>query len=214
MSAIIRSLDDIAAGLTALAGQDPLIARLCDICDLPPLRRSEGGFAALVSIIVSQQVSVASGRAIEARTRQALAPLTAERLMAATDDEYRAGGLSAPKIRAMRALAQAVAAGLDLEGLALRPADEAHAALTAVKGIGPWTADIYLMFCLGHADAFAAGDLALQEALKLALDLPERPAPAALLAHAERWRPWRGVAARLLWAYYAHRKAGREGAPG
>jgi len=90
---------------------------------------------------------------------------------------------------------------------------KAHARLTAVKGIGPWTADIYLMFCLGHADAFAAGDLALQEAARLAFDLEARPTARVLAELAERWRPWRGVAARLLFAYYAKTKQGRVGAP-
>ena len=86
-------------------------------------------------------------------------------------------------------------------------------ALTGISGIGPWTADIFLMFCLGRADAFASGDLALQIAAQWATGLDERPGPAALLDLAERWRPWRGVAARLLWAYYAAVKDGRSGIP-
>ena len=118
-----------------------------------------------------------------------------------------------PKIRTLRALATAIDEGLDLDGLAALSADKAHARLTAVKGIGPWTADIYLMFCLGHADAFAAGDLALQEAARLAFDLEARPTARVLAELAERWRPWRGVAARLLFAYYAKTKQGRVGAP-
>ena len=92
------------------------------------------------------------------------------------------------------------------------PADEAHALLTALKGIGPWTADIYLLFCLGHPDAFPAGDLALQEAARIAFGLEARPGAKELIALAERWRPWRGVAAKVLWAYYRLAKA-REGAP-
>ena len=105
-----------------------------------------------------------------------------------------------------------MAAGLPLERLGELGADEAHALLTTVKGIGPWTADIYLLFCLGHADAFPAGDLAVQEAARLALALPARPPEKELLALAERWRPWRGVAAKVLWAYYRLAKS-REGAP-
>ena len=97
---------------------------------------------------------------------------------------------------------QAVAGGLDLEGLAEIDAEEAHKALVALKGIGPWTADIFLLFCLGHADAFPAGDLAVQESARIALGLRKRPDAKALTKIAEAWRPWRGVAAHLLWAYY------------
>ena len=85
-------------------------------------------------------------------------------------------------------------------------ADDAHAALTAVHGIGPWTADIYLLACLGHADAWPAGDLALQEAVKLLLDLKTRPTTKEMGPLADPWRPWRAVAARLLWSYYRARK--------
>jgi DNA-3-methyladenine glycosylase II len=169
----------------------------------PPLRRREPGFAGLAAIIVSQQVSVASANAIFGRLEARIAPLDAIRLAAATEDDLRACGLSSPKIRALRAVAEAVAdRGLDLAGLARLDAEDAHAALVAVKGVGPWTADIFLLFCLGHPDAFPAGDLALQEAAKLALGLKTRPDAARLERIAERWRPWRGVAARMLWAYY------------
>ena len=169
----------------------------------PPLRRREPGFAGLAAIIVSQQVSVASASAIFGRLEARVAPLEAARLAAATDEDLRGCGLSAPKIRALRAVAEAIAEGrLDLEGLSALDAEDAHRALVAVKGIGPWTADIFLLFCLGHPDAFPAGDLALQEAAKLALALKTRPDAARLERIAERWRPWRGVAARMLWAYY------------
>ena len=108
----------------------------------------------------------------------------------------------------MRALAAAVVeGGLDLASMAALDAEDAHKALITVKGVGPWTADIFLLFCLGHPDAFPAGDLALQEAAKLALNLKRRPDAARLERIAERWRPWRGVAARMLWAYYRGVKA-------
>jgi DNA-3-methyladenine glycosylase II len=120
----------------------------------------------------------------------------------------RACGLSNAKIRALRAVAKAVIEdGLDLEALGALDAEDAHKALVAVKGVGPWTADIFLLFCLGHADAFPAGDLALQEAAKLALNLKQRPDSGRLERMAERWRPLRGVAARMLWAYYRGVKA-------
>ncbi|MGL4974691.1 MAG: DNA-3-methyladenine glycosylase family protein, partial [Bosea sp. (in: a-proteobacteria)] len=108
-------------------------------------------------------------------------------------------------------IAAAIDSGvLNLDALADMPADAAKAQLTAVKGIGPWTADIYLMFCLGHADAFAPGDLALQEAARIGFNLKKRPNPKEMAKIAENWKPHRGVAARLLWAYYAVVKT-REG---
>jgi DNA-3-methyladenine glycosylase II len=188
----------------ALRGKDPeLVERLLSVGGLPPLRRREPGFAGLAAIIVSQQVSVASASAIFRRLEARLAPLEAVRVAAATEEELRGCGLSTPKIRALRSLSEAVAAGgLDLAGLAALDAEEAHEKLVAVKGVGPWTADIFLLFCLGHPDAFPAGDLALQEAAKLALGLRARPDAARLERIAERWRPLRGVAARMLWAYY------------
>ncbi|MEE2474355.1 DNA-3-methyladenine glycosylase 2 family protein, partial [Pseudomonas aeruginosa] len=121
-------------------------------------------------------------------------------LAAADDEALRACGLSAPKMRTLRAGAQAIVAGeLDLDALAGASAEEAHAALTSIKGVGPWTADIYLLFCLGHPDAFPAGDLALQEAARIAFRMRKRPDARKLEALARKWRPWRAVAARLLW---------------
>ncbi len=112
-------------------------------------------------------------------------------------------GLSAPKIKSIREIGKAVAKGkIDLTQVGNMEADLAHAALTALHGVGPWTADIYLLFCLGHADAFPAGDLAVQEAARIALNLRKRPDAKRLTKIAQAWRPWRGVAAHLLWAYY------------
>ncbi len=195
---------DLREATEALRGIDPeLVDKLVAIGGPPPLRRREPGFAGLAAIIVSQQVSVASASAIFDRLQARLAPLEAHRVAAATEDELRGCGLSTPKIRALRALSAAVATGaLDIAGLAALDAEEAHAQLVAVRGVGPWTADIFLLFCLGHPDAFPAGDLALQEAAKLALGLKTRPDAARLERIAERWRPWRGVAALMLWAYY------------
>ena len=122
-------------------------------------------------------------------------------------------GLSSPKIRAFKEIARAVERGhLALATLGDLAAEDAHAALTKVHGIGPWTADIYLLTCLGHADAWPAGDLALQEAARLAFGLRARPTAKEMMPLAEPWRPWRGVAARMLWTYYRAVK-GREGAP-
>lgn len=194
------ALEDATAQLLRL---DPeVVERMIAVGGPPPLRRREPGFAGLAAIIVSQQVSVASANAIFARLEGELAPLCAAGVLAADDAALRRCGLSLPKMRALRALAEASAGGLDLERLGGLDARDAHEALIAVKGVGPWTADIFLLFCLGHPDAFPAGDLALQEAARLALNLKTRPDARRLERIAERWRPLRGVAARLLWAYY------------
>jgi DNA-3-methyladenine glycosylase II len=203
--------DEIALREAAarLRAKDPeLIDRLIAIGGPPPLRRREAGFAGLASIIISQQVSTASATAIFGRLQARFLPLEAAEIAKATDEDLRACGLSNAKIRTLRVLAQAIVGdGLDLKGLGGLDAEDAHKALVSVKGIGPWTADIFLLFCLGHPDAFPAGDLALQEAAKIALNLKRRPDAARLERIAERWRPLRGVAARMLWAYYRGVKA-------
>ncbi len=200
-----------AAGLDALASLDAdFMTRLDAVASRPALRRREPGFEGLAAIIVSQQVSTASANAIFAKVKANFPSLDAAAIAAAVDEDLRACGLSGPKQRTLRAIAAASAEGrLDFEALAHAEADTAHAVLCAIKGIGPWTADVFLLFCLGHADAFPAGDLALQEGAKLALDLAERPDAKALTQLAERWRPLRGVAAHCLWAYYgaARRRA-------
>lgn len=197
--------------MAALATLDPAWEPIIARTGIPPLRRRDSGFISLASIIVSQQLSVASARAVWARLEGVFDPLTPERVLVASDEEMRLSGLSRPKQKTLRAVATAIAEGrLDLAGLETATPEFVHEHMTAVSGIGPWTADVYLLFCLGHRDGFAAGDLAVQEAAKLAFGLAARPKPAELLALAEAWRPWRGVAARLLWAYYAALKA-REG---
>jgi DNA-3-methyladenine glycosylase II len=206
---LIDGEDALAEATAALLALDQAtIAHLVEIGGPPPLRRREPGFAGLAAIIVSQQVSVASAAAIFDRLEAALTPLSAATVLAAEEAALRGVGLSSPKIRAITAAARAVAHdGLDLAALAALPAADAHRALVAVKGIGPWTADIFLLFCVGHPDAFPAGDLALQEAARLALAHKKRPTHRELEKIAERWRPYRGVAARMLWAYYRVVKA-------
>jgi DNA-3-methyladenine glycosylase II len=204
---VIRTDADVAEGLAALQRQCAYARKMAGICGPLPLRLREPGFEGLARIVVSQQVSVASAAAIWARFAAAFAadgqPVQAHAILAADDDALRGAGLSRPKIRTMRAIATAVSAGdLSLDGLDQASNDDVHAALTGVSGIGPWTADIFLMFCLGRADGFAAGDLAMQEAAKLVMELETRPTAPELLLIAERWRPWRSVAARLLWATY------------
>jgi DNA-3-methyladenine glycosylase II len=194
---------DIAAGLETLIAADPRLAKVAAVAGRLPLRRRPGGFAGIAAIVVSQQLSTASAAAIWARLADAYEPFTPQRLLKARPDRLARLGLSRPKIRALKEIARAVVGGtLDCDALPDMPADAAHAALCSVHGIGPWTADIYLLFCLGHADAWPAGDLALQEGARLAFGLPERPTAKEAVVLAQPWRPWRGVAASLLWAYY------------
>ncbi len=195
---IIHSLECVAEGAEWLAAREPAFARALPLVGGLPLRRQVDGFAALLSAIVGQQVSVASARAIWGRLESA--GLTEATVMAvASDEALRAVGLSRQKARYGRALAQA---GIDFERLRSRPDAEVVATLVAVPGIGVWTAEIYAMFALGRADVFAPGDLALQEAARMLFRLEARPSERSLRAMAEAWSPWRSVAARILWAYY------------
>lgn len=202
----------LTAALARLRSADPdLVGHMIEVGGHPPLRLREPGLEGLAAIIVSQQVSTASAAAIFGRLRAALPAFEPGPLRALDDAALRACGLSIQKIRTLRAIAEAMLSGaLPLDDLARVPAEEAVATLVAVKGIGPWTADIFLLFCLGHADAWPAGDLALQEAARLLLKLDTRPDTRALVDIGERWRPHRGVAARLLWSYYRAAKR-REG---
>jgi len=179
----------------------------------PPLRKRADGFAGLASIVVSQQLSTASAKAILGRLEAALDPLDHTAVLRARAPKLARVGLSAPKIRTLKAIAKAINSGeLNLPSLVELPADDAHRMLTAVHGIGPWTADIYLLFCLGHADAWPAGDLALQEAARLLFKLQARPTTKEMQPLADAWRPWRGAAAYMLWTYYRAAKQ-RDGAP-
>jgi DNA-3-methyladenine glycosylase II len=210
----IETEADLDGALKALAGLCPLMARSHAELGAPPLRRRPPGFEGLVHIVVFQQISVEAARAIWARTLTVFGSITPDALTAATDEDFRAAGQSRPKIRTLRAISAAVLDGsLDLGALETLEADEAHAALTRVKGIGPWTADVYLLSCLGHPNAWPAGDVALQAAAGDLLGLPARPDAAAMAAIGERWRPYRAVAARLLWAHYAARRGGRTAEP-
>jgi DNA-3-methyladenine glycosylase II len=213
MPHFIHTEPDLRAAVAALIALDPRMRAVFEVAGDPPLRKRPGGFPGLAAIVCSQQLSTASAAAIWGRLAAAFDPFHHDIVRRARSDRLARLGLSAPKIRTMKVIAKAVASGaLDLDALAQRGADDAHATLIAVHGIGPWTADVYLLFCLGHADAFPAGDLALQEAMKLAFKLKSRPTTKEAIALAEGWRPWRGAAACLLWTYYRAVK-GRSGAP-
>jgi len=207
MSPRIDTEADFASAVEKLVGLDPKVAEMLALSGAPPLRRRSGGFAGLASIVCSQQVSTASAAAIWGRLELAFKPFDHHAILTARTPKLQRAGLSLPKIKTFREIARTVRdGGIDLEALHEMPADEAHAKLIAIKGIGPWTADIYLLFCIGHADAFPAGDLALQEAARIAFRKRKRPTAKQLEKIAENWRPYRGVAARILWAYYAANK--------
>jgi DNA-3-methyladenine glycosylase II len=209
----IRSETDLDAALAALGAADPRFVALMAAAGRPPLRRRPDGFAGLAATVVSQQLSTASASAIWGRLAASFDPFEPAAIMRARTTRLARLGLSSPKIRALKEIARAIVRGeLALTALSQLAAEEAHAALTAVHGIGPWTADIYLLSCLGHADAWPAGDLALQEAARLAFGLAARPTAKDMVPLAEPWRPLRAVAARVLWTYYRSIK-GRDGAP-
>ena len=205
---LLASPADIKDGVRALKRACPGMAKAHAAVGDPPLRRWSPAFDGLVRIVVGQQLSTASAVAIQSRLAIAVDPLDAAGLLAASEATLRGAGLSAGKIATLRALAAAVADGqLGFDQLGSCSADDVRSQLTAIRGVGPWTADIYLMFCRGDADGFAPGDLALQIGAQKLLELDARPGAADLEHIAERWQPWRGVAARMLWSYYAFDKS-------
>jgi DNA-3-methyladenine glycosylase II len=203
---IIETDACVAEGADWLAANEPRFAEALEATGPLPLRRNPDGFDQLLNAIISQQVSVASARAIRGRVEEAGFADEA-RIRAASEDDLRAIGLSRQKARYAKALADA---RIDYASLRTAPTDEVVATLTEVKGIGVWTAEIYAMFSLGRADVFAPGDLALQEAARVLFGLETRPREKDLRQMAEAWSPWRSVAARALWAYY-HVAKDREG---
>lgn len=213
-SRTIDTLDDLQCDLSALLDSDP---RLCSVAVLAgdlPLRRSQPGFASLASIIVSQQVSKASADAIFGRLA-ALNVLHEPAAFLEHEPERLLGaGLSRPKLKTLLACASACSEGqLDLHHLCRLPAEEAIQSLTAISGIGPWTAEVYLLFAAGHPDIFPSGDIALQNAWQMIFATQTRPSAKELAALASQWSPWRGTAARLLWAYYGVTKGMKDKSP-
>lgn len=195
---IIHSDACLAEGAEWLAIQEPRFAHALALTGDLPLRLRKDGYEALLSAIVSQQVSVAAADAIWKRLKAA--KLTGPRKVArASEEDLRACGLSRQKITYAKELA---GAGIRFADLRAAPSGEVINTLVGVKGIGVWTAEIYAMFSLGRADVFAPGDLALQESARILFDLPNRPKEKELRQMADDWSPWRSVAARLLWAYY------------
>jgi DNA-3-methyladenine glycosylase II len=194
---------DLEDAILALVEQDPRLKPILELTGMPALRQREPGFAGLAAIVCGQQLSTASAAAIWARISTAFDPFHHDAIRKARAGRLGRLGLSAAKIKTLKNIARELAEErLNLDVLANEDADAAHNTLTSLPGIGPWTADVYLLFCLGHGDAWPAGDLAVQEAVKIGLGLKTRPTAKQMAPLAEPWRPLRGAAAHLWWSYY------------
>lgn len=201
----IRSESDIERAIGRLLEIVPAFKPVADAAGPVPLRRLPTGYEGLAGIVVSQMVSRASADAIWGRLQSLLGEVAPSAVLARSVDELRGVGLSGAKESTLRMLAEACVGGLDLGRTATLPADEAIRQMTALKGVGLWTAEVYLLFAAGHPDIFPSGDVALRTAAGEAFGLTERPADKALRLMSLDWRPQRSIAARLLWAYYARR---------
>lgn len=209
----IETIADLERGLDALMIIDPRLEKVRAQATVVDLRRTQPGFASLAAVIVGQQLSRASAHAILARLNEYVGALTPVLTLEVDEADLIKAGLSRAKQRTLLALAAAIAEGrLDLDHLLDLPTDEAVKMLVQIPGIGPWTAEVYLLSAAGHPDIFPSGDVALQAAVHDALELPGRPKPRTLATIAAAWQPWRSVAARLFWAYYRELK-GREAFP-
>jgi DNA-3-methyladenine glycosylase II len=214
MTIHLNSQADLEEAIHALIKLDPRLKPIFEVAGMPALRRREPGFVGLAHIVCGQQLSTASASAIWGRLSTAFQPFDQDAVRRARTDRLGRLGLSAAKIKTLKHLARELAAErLNLGVLAEEDADAAHHTLIALPGIGPWTADVYLLFCLGHGDAWPAGDLAVQEAIRIGLKLSARPTEKQMAPLAEPWRPMRGAAAHLWWSYYRALKK-REGVIG
>src|SRR5258706_7287254 len=214
MTIHLNTQADLEDAIQTLVEQDPRLKPILELAGMRALRRREPGYAGLAAIICGQQLSTASAAAIWARVSAAFDPFHHDALRRARADRLGRLGLSAAKVKTLKNLARELAAErLNLDVLANEDSAAAHNTLTALHGIGPWTADVYLLFCLGHGDAWPAGDLAVPEAVKIGLGLMTRPTAKQMAPLAEPWRPLRGAAAHLWWAYYRAVKK-REGVIG
>ncbi|HZV20172.1 MAG TPA: DNA-3-methyladenine glycosylase 2 family protein [Hyphomicrobiales bacterium] len=214
MTRLIKCEADLVWHIGCLAEAHPVFAPLWRETGSVPIRWLDGGFRGLIWVVTGQQISVAAGRAIFGRLEAALGEITPETLARADDQVLKSAGFSKGKIRTLRGLQEAALnGGLDFAALHEKRAEEAISELSKIKGIGPWTAEVYLLFAAGHPDIFPAADVALQEAAKLAFRLEARPPTRTMRAMSDSWSPWRSSAARLLWAYYRMKKGGRTVTP-
>ncbi len=203
----IRTEEELATGVSQLLVIDPQLSHIVDALAEIPLRHRAPGFEGMAQIITAQQVSKASASAIFERTLSAIQSFDAETFLAAGETPLIAAGQSRAKQVTLTGLSHAIADdGLDLEALCDISVDDAMAALTRLKGIGPWTAEVFLLFCAGHTNIFPAGDVALQHAIGDVMGLDEKPDAKTTRDLAQRWAPLCGVAARVLYAHYARIK--------
>ncbi len=200
---IYKNKADLRRAVEWLAGRDKRLAHTYERHGLPDLRARPDGFSGLVRLLISQQVSTAAAAAIQAKFDQQVPSAEPHAILSLSAEELAACGISRPKQRYLRILAEALESGdLDLKALHRADNTEIYNALTALTGIGPWTAECYLLFSLRRRDVFPAGDLALQQAYKMLYRKRQRPDAKQLAKLAKIWSPHRGAAARLLWHYY------------
>ncbi|MEM9670175.1 MAG: DNA-3-methyladenine glycosylase 2 family protein [Pseudomonadota bacterium] len=193
----------------ALGRTDPALAKAYEICGLPIWRDRPVAYETIATTIAYQQISVKAAAAIWARVKDAFGEITPQAITGASEEALRGCGLSRPKIKHMTSVAEACLTGeLDLNRLIAAPSDAARDELLRVKGIGPWTAELFLLYARGEMDAFPTADLGLMEAHKRLSDAENRMTKDEFTSHAERWKPWRGVAAHLLWAWLHHDRSG------
>lgn len=211
---IIKTEEDIAEGLEMLGQLDATLLSIINQTPSVPLRREQSGFPGLVRIIIGQHVSTASASAIHRRFVAAINPVTPENYLKAKEKTLIEIGLTRAKQATIANVATSILDGtLNLEQINRLEATQAIKQLTALKGIGPWTAEVYLLFCAGHPDIFAAGDLALREAVRHAYNMKERPSEKELRQLATKWSPYKGIATRLFWSYYEAVKGIGKGQP-
>jgi len=205
---------ELLAAVKALVRSCAVMKAAYKVVGAPEWRMRPGGFAGLARMIVYQQVSTRAAATVWARVEARLGKVTPGAMLDADIDGLRDCGLSGSKVAHMRSIAAAVEDGsLDLRRVARASDEDARVELTAVKGIGPWTADVYLLLCLGRHDVFPHADIGLSEAYRMITGEAQRRAPRTFLEVGERWRPYRGVAAHLLWSYInAARAEARGGA--
>ena len=200
-------------GVGDLAKRDEDFAKIASTYGPPPLWEREQGFHTLIHVILEQQVSLASAKAAYNRLAEAVNPLEPQNFLRLTDEELKQIGFSRQKTRYGRELANAIIDGsLDLSSLDKLEDEDARIQLMKVKGIGPWTADIYLLMALGRPDIWPKGDLALEVAIQRVKGWLRRPTPEEMRKMSDEWQPWRAVAARLLWHFYLSERK-KEGPP-
>jgi len=197
------SAEKLRQACDTLAEQDPVLATAYRAIGLPNWRGTTASYESLARIVVYQLISTKAADAIWARVQGRFAQMTARAVLDDDAEQLRACGLSRPKLQHLLAIAVAVEAGdLDFNHLSQSPIEDARKSLLAVRGIGPWTAETFLMNAIGHLDAFPHGDVGLIEAFRRLSDAENRLSAKDFSAHAEQWRPFRAVAAHLLYDWY------------